>query len=397
MTRRATRTTLTACLALAAAPALAAVEQGPPNAPFDPAWETQTRAPALDPTPVVAEPFAGPLEHPWGIAALPDGTFLVTERPGRLRVVAADGTLSEPVEGLPGVDARRQGGLLDVALSPDFAADRTLFWTYSKPVGGGLTATAAARGVLSEDGRSLSEVRDIFVQEPPSDSPMHYGSRILVLPDGTLAITTGEHSQAPERERAQDSQATWGKVIRINPDGSIPADNPFADGEGGHPGVWTLGHRNPQGAALDAEGRLWVIEHGARGGDELNRIERGANYGWPVVSYGVEYSGAPIGSGQPRAEGFEEPVYYWDPVIAPAGMAFYGGDLFEGWSGDVLASSLNPGGLVRLRLDEDGLVAGEERLLPELGRVRDVEVLEDGSLLVLTDDPQGGILRVTPG
>lgn len=388
---------LTACLALAAAPARAQVEQAPPNAAFEPAWDGQTRAPALDPTPVRAEPFAGPLEHPWGIAPLPDGRFLVTERPGRLRIVAADGTLSEPVEGLPEVDARRQGGLLDVTISPDFATDRTIFWTYSKPLGGGLTATAAARGVLAEDGRSLSEVQDIFVQEPPSDSPMHYGSRILFLPDGTLAITTGEHSRAPERERAQDPQATWGKVIRINPDGSIPPDNPHAEDRAGHPAVWTLGHRNPQGAALDARGQLWIVEHGARGGDELNLIRRGANYGWPVVSYGVEYSGAPIGSGEPRGEGFEEPVYYWDPVIAPSGLAFYEGSMFDGWSGDLLIGSLNPGGLVRLRQGEDGRITGEERLLGEIGRLRDVEVLEDGALLLLIDDPRGGILRVTPG
>ncbi len=392
------RRTRPAALALlaAAAPALAQAEQGPPNAPFAPAWETQTRAPALEPTAIAAEPFAGPLENPWGIAPLPDGSFLVTERPGRMRLVAADGRLGEPIAGLPAADARGQGGLLDVAVSPGFAEDRTVFWTYAKPLGDGLTVTAAARGRLSEDGTAMTEVRDIFVQQPPSDSPMQYGARVVPLPDGTLALTLGERARAPGRERAQDPEATWGKVVRIAPDGSVPEGNPFAGG-GGHPQVLTLGHRNPQGAALDAGGRLWTVEHGPRGGDELNRIEPGANYGWPVVSYGIEYSGAPVGSGEPRGEGFAEPAYYWDPVIAPGGMVFYEGDLFEAWEGDLLIASLRPGGLVRLSFGAEGRVAGEERLLPGIGRVRDVEERSDGSLLLLIDDPEGAILRAAPG
>jgi glucose/arabinose dehydrogenase len=366
-------------LALLPLPALAAVEQGPPNAPYEPAFENQTRAPALPETAVEVAPFATGLERPWGIAALPDGTFLVTEKPGRMRLVSAEGALGEPIAGLPDVDSREQGGLLDVTVSPNFAQDRRVFWTYSKPMGGGLVATAAAQGVLSADGTALTEVADIFVQDPPSPSAKHYGARVLVGPDGALYVTTGEHSDAPARELAQDPAATWGKVVRLG-------------GEGAE--VWSLGHRNPQGAAFDAQGRLWTVEHGPLGGDELNLIQPGANYGWPVVSYGLNYNGSAVGIGEPRAEGFVEPVYYWDPVIAPGGMAFYQGGLFPGWEGDLLIAGLQAEGLVRLALEGDR-VAGEERVLEGLGRVRDVEVLGDGSLLLLTDD--GAIQRVTPG
>lgn len=369
-------------LAILPLPACGAVPQGAPNAPYDPAFENQTRAPALPDTPVEAQPFAGPLERPWGIASLPDGTFLVTERPGRMRLVAADGTLGEPIAGLPEVDARGQGGLLDVTASPDFAQDRTVFWTYAKPMGDGLVATAAARGRLSPDGTALTEVRDIFVQDPPSPSTNHYGSRVLFDDEGRLFVTTGEHSAAPARELAQDPAATWGKVVRVDPEG--------AEAE-----VWSLGHRNPQGAAIDPEGRLWIIEHGPLGGDELNLIEQGANYGWPVVSYGLNYNGSAVGRGEPRGEGFVEPVYYWDPVIAPGGMDFYEGALFAEWQGDLLIAGLQSEGLVRLRLEGDR-VTGEERVLEGLGRVRDLEELPDGSLLIATDSPEGGLLRVTP-
>jgi glucose/arabinose dehydrogenase len=315
------------------------------------------------------------------MALLPDGSLLVTEKPGRMRLVAPDGTVGEPIGGVPEVDPRDQGGLLDVTLSPDFANDRTVYWTYAKPMGEGLVATAAARGTLSEDGTALTDVRDIFVQNPSSDSPMHYGSRVLAGGDGMIYVTTGEHSDAPRRELAQDPQATWGKVVRVAP-------------EGGPIEIVSLGHRNPQGAAFDAQGRLWTIEHGPLGGDELNLIQPGANYGWPVVSYGLNYDGSSVGSGEPRAEGFFEPVYYWDPVIAPGGMTFYDGDLFPDWQGDLLIAGLVAGSLVRLKLEGDRVV-GEERVLPELGRVRDVEVLPDGSVLAALD--AGEIVRITPG
>jgi aldose sugar dehydrogenase len=370
------------------------VAQGEPNAGFAPAFAEQTRAPALPPTPVTVETFATGLDSPWGIAPLPDGGWLVTEQLGTLRIVGPDGRLSAPVSGVPEVDNRRQGGLLDVAVGPDFATDRMVYVTYAKPVEGGV-ATAAARAVLSEDGTALTGLTDIFVQTPPSQNPMHYGSRILV--DGPYVwITTGEHFSASDRVRAQDPQSTYGKVIRLLRDGTVPEDNPFV-GQDAVPQVWSLGHRNPQGAALGPDGALWTVEHGPAGGDELNRPQPGANYGWPVVSYGVNYNGSDVGSGEARAPGFEEPVYYWDPVIAPGGMMFYGGG-FADWEGDLLIGSLNPGALVRLKF-EGGLVIGEERVITDRGRVRDVEVTPDGSVLLLIDAPApfGEILRVTPG
>ena len=282
-----------------------------------------------------------------------------------------------------------------MALAPDFAQTRTILLTYAKPVEGG-SATAAARMTLSED---LTEVTDaarhLRPGAPPSPTAKHYGSRILPLSDGTLAITTGEHSSDAERPYAQDLDKTYGKVIRVDADGAAPDDNPFVGQDGAVDTIWSYGHRNIQGAAIDAEGTLWIIEHGPKGGDELNRPEAGLNYGWPVISYGERYEGGPIGSGDAAQEGMEQPVYFWDPVIAPGGMAFHSGESFGDWNGDVLIASLKPGGVVRLSL-ENGRVTEEERLLRDIGRVRDVEVLEDGSFLILTDRPDGEVIRVTP-
>ncbi|EAR52862.1 Putative glucose dehydrogenase B [Oceanicola granulosus HTCC2516] len=394
------RTTLAIVLLPVAACAQAGdpVAQGAPNADFTPAFPEQTRAPALDETAVTVEDFATGLAHPWGIAVLPDGGYLVTERPGQLRRVAADGSLSEPLGGVPEVDAREQGGLLDVAVADDFAETRRVWLTYAKRVDGG-TVTAAATGVLSADGTRLEQVEDIFVQTPPSQNPMHYGSRVIVAPGGEeVFITTGEHFSMSDREKAQDLDTTYGKIVRVGAtDGTAPDDNPFVGGEG-IDSIWSYGHRNIQGAAIRPEtGELWVIEHGPAGGDELNLIEPGANYGWPVVSYGVTYSGNPVGSGEASAEGMEQPVYYWDPVIAPGGMTFYQADLFDGWQGDALIGGLVASAVVRLEL-EDGLVVGEERVAEGIGRVRDVDVAPDGALLVLIDAPapDGGIKRIAP-
>ena len=380
-----------AILSLIPTLACAQVEQGPANTDFAPAFENQTRAPALDTTPVSVTSFADGLANPWGMAALPDGSFLVTERPGTLRRVAADGTLSDPIDGVPQVDAQRQGGLLDVAIAPDFADSGVIFLTYAKGVDGG-TVTAAARAVL--DGNALRDVADIFVQDPPSDTYAHYGSRVVPTDDGMVYITTGEHFTEANRQLAQDVTTTYGKVMRLNADGSVPQDNPFV-GRDGVDGIWSYGHRNVQGATLGPDGTLWTMEHGPAGGDELNHPQAGLNYGWPVISYGVNYNGSPVGSGQSAMDGMEQPVYYWDPVIAPGGMAFYDGD-FAGWQGDLLIAGLNPGSLTRLRLDGER-VTGEERLLQDVGRIRDVEVLDDGDLLVLIDADPGQILRVTPG
>ena len=374
------------------------VAQGPKNVPgFEPAFPEQTRAPALAPdVELEVSTVAEGLEHPWGIALLPDGGYLVTERPGRMRVIGPDGAVSDPVAGLPEVFARGQGGLLDVAVGPDFARDGMVYWSYSKPMGGGTSATAAARGRLAEDGSALSDVEDIFVQEPPSPTARHYGSRIVFDGEGHAYITTGEHSSAEERGYAQDLGTTYGKVIRVGLDGSIPDDNPFAGRSDAIASIWTWGHRNIQGAAIrPSTGELWAIEHGPRGGDELNRIVPGANYGWPVIGYGEDYSGSPVGEGITAREGMEQPRYYWDPVVAPSGMAFYDGDLLPDWQGDLLVAALDPGALVRLRLEGD-TVTGEQHLLTDAGRIRDIEIAPDGAILVLTDEDDGAVLRLAP-
>jgi glucose/arabinose dehydrogenase len=390
-----------AAIAIAIAATAAAaqpVDQGPPNVPqFEPAFPEQTRAPASGSgVELQVETVASPLERPWGIAVLPDGGYLVTERPGRLRHISAGGEISEPIGGVPEVVSERQGGLLDVTVSPEFARDRTIYLTYSKPVGDGMSATAAARAVLSEDMTELIELTDIFVQEPPAPEPMHYGSRINI--DGDIAwISTGERFTGSNRQKAQQLDATYGKVVRVRTDGSVPEDNPFAGQEGAIGSIWTLGHRNVQAAALRGPGELWTIEHGPQGGDELNREDAGANFGWPVVAYGENYDGSPVGTGEAdhEARGFVEPRYYWDPVIAPSGMIFYDGEMFAGWQGDVLVGSLKPGALVRLELDGDTVV-GEERLLTNQGRIRDVAQDRDGALLVLIDSDAGAVLRLTP-
>ena len=369
--------------------AAAQVAQGPANADFTPAFENQTRAPALPATPVQTEVFARGLDRPWGIDALPSGQFLVTEIGGNLRIINADGSVSRPLSGLPQVTMQGQGGLLDVNVSPDFATDRTVFWTYAKSVRGGIV-TAAARGTLQSDGQ-LTDVRDIFVQDPAVRGGQHFGSRVVPMPDGTVFVTTGDRGDGDSGDLVQDVTTTVGKVIRVNRDGTAPADNPFV-GREGDDAIWSQGHRNLQGAALGPDGALWTVEHGPRGGDELNRPEAGVNYGWPVVSYGINYRGSDVGEGLARADGFAEPVYYWDPVIAPSGMAFYDGP-YAPWQGDLLIASLNPGGLVRLKL-ENGRVVGEERLLGELGRLRDVEVLPDGAILLIGDS--GDVVKVTP-
>ena len=383
-------------------PHLAAAQDfdyGQRNTDFPPAFPEQFRAPlAQSEVELETETLAGGLVHPWGIAVLPDEAgYLVTERAGQLRHVTADGAVSAPIAGVPEVFAREQGGLLDVAVSPDFASDRMVYMTYAKPTGSeGQSATAAARGVLSDDLSELTEVEDIFVQDPPSDAPMHYGSRILLPGDGTAIVTTGEHFTEETRVFAQDLDKTYGKVIRVNVDGSTPDDNPFVGDEAAVDTIWSYGHRNVQGAALQEDGTLWTIEHGPKGGDELNRPEAGLNYGWPVISYGKNYDDTPVGSGESKQEGMEQPVYFWDPVIAPGGMMFHAGETFSDWNGDLLIGSLNPGGVVRLSLSEDGLVTEEERLLRDQGRVRDVEVLEDGSFLFITDFDNGSLMHVTP-
>jgi glucose/arabinose dehydrogenase len=338
---------------------------------------------------------ASGLEHPWAVEPLPGGDLLVTERPGRMRVITASGQVSQPITGLPQVDAVGQGGLLDVALSPNFATDRTIFWSYAEPRQGG-NGTAVARGVLSADGRSVSEVSVIFRATPTYDGQLHFGSRLAFGPDGSLYISTGERSDTPMRMHAQELDNTLGKIMRILPDGSVPQDNPFVGQSGAQPEVWSYGHRSPQAMGFDAQGRLWEIEHGTRGGDEVNLIERGGNFGWPIQAYGIEYGGGAIQGAQTARAGTVQPVYYWDPVIAPSGMQWYAGSAFPEWQGDLFVGGMQATALVRLVFENDRVV-GEEHLLKDRGkRIRDVREAPDGSLFVVTDEDNGELLRISP-
>jgi len=332
------------------------------------------------------------LEHPWGIAFLPDGRALVTERPGRLRIVAQDGTVGPALDGVPTVDATGQGGLLGIALDPDFASNRLVYLAYAEPRDGG-NGTSVARGQLGEGG--LSDVEVIFRQQPTVAGRHHFGSRLVFARDGRLFVALGERNS--ERARAQTLDSHIGKVVRIERDGSVPADNPFVGRAGALPEIWSYGHRNIQGAALHpVTGELWTNEHGPKGGDELNRTLAGLNYGWPKVSYGVEYSGATI-SESPTAPGIEPPVHYWVPSIATSGLLFYTGDRFPDWRGNAFVGGLKSKQLSRLELDGDKVVREEVLLRGVIDqRIRDVVQGPDGLIYLLTDEDNGRLLRIEP-
>lgn len=332
------------------------------------------------------------LERPWGIAFLPDGRALVTERPGRLRIVSTDGRVSEPLDGVPAVDAVNQGGLLDVALDPDFAATRLVYLSYAEPREGG-NGTAVARGRLEE--RGLEDVQVIFRQQPAVKGGHHFGSRLVFGRDGQLFVTLGDRNS--ERAKAQTLDNHIGKVVRIERDGKVPSDNPFVGQAGALPEIWSYGHRNVQGAALHpGTGELWTNEHGPKGGDELNRTLPGRNYGWPTVSYGVEYSGAKI-SDSPTAPGIEPPVHYWVPSIATSGLLFYTGDRFPQWRGSAFVGSLKEKRVARLEMDGNRVLREEPLLEGVVGeRVRDVEQGPDGLVYLLTDEKDGRLLRIEP-
>jgi glucose/arabinose dehydrogenase len=375
----------------------------PPNAPSQkPAFAGQTDAPeskstvALDVTTV-----AEGLVSPWSLEFLPDGRMLVTEKPGRLRIVAKDGKLSEPVAGLPMVDARGQGGLLDVVLAPDFAKSQMIYWSYAEPREGGQNNTAVARGKLVDGAAPrVDSMQVIYHQAPSMTSNLHYGSRLVWSRDGTLFVTQGERSIIPGRMQSQQMDSGLGKVVRINADGSIPKDNPFVGKQGVRPEIWSFGHRNVQAAALHpTTGDLWEVEHGTRGGDEVNIARKGKDYGWPTIAYGIEYQGGPITGGITQKDGMEQPIYYWDPNIAPSGMVFYTGDLFPAWKGNLFIGGLAARALVRLVVDAQGKVTGEERLLRDMQpreRIRDLAQGPDGAIYLATDNTKGRILRVAP-
>lgn len=376
------------------------VETGAPNVPeFKPAFPEQTRAPAVKTrTALQVTEIASGFNKPWAIAFLPSGDMLVTEKPtGALYIVTPRGQKSQPVAGLPEVDARGQGGLLDVELSPAYGRDGLIYWTYYEPRQGG-NGLAVARGrLVSAAGAPprMGGVQVVFRMQPTLESTMHAGGRLVWARDGTLFVTLGERSIMEGRVQARELNSHFGKVVRVNADGSVPRDNPFVGRQGARPEIWSSGHRNVLSAALDAQGRLWEVEMGPRGGDELNLVGKAKDYGWPTIGYGEEYTGEPIHK-SPQQAGLEQPVYYWDPVISPSGMAIYTGALFPEWRNNVFIGGLSSKALVRLVMNGDR-VAGEERLLTDRGeRIREVVQGPDGALYLLTDSSNGKLLKLTP-
>jgi glucose/arabinose dehydrogenase len=317
------------------------------------------------------------LDTPWAFAFLPDGAILITERQGTLLHIGPDGTRSA-VSGVPDVAASGQGGLLDITLPRDFSDSRTVWLTYAKPQDNG-AGTALASGTLSADGLTLSDVKTLFEMKPGNRGGVHFGSRVVEAADGTLFVTMGERGQGA---LSQDLNQHNGKVVRVMRDGSVPADNPFVGQADALPEIWSYGHRNPQGAALDADGRLWVSEHGAKGGDEVNLIAKGANYGWPVISYGQNYNGSRIGQGTEK-DGMQQPAHYWDPSIAPSGAMFYDGAMFPDWRGDLFVGALKFNYISRLQIDGDTAREVEQIKAPETARVRDIQTAPDGSIWFL--------------
>lgn len=397
--------------AVAAFAGLVAMAQPPAEtrsgnkANYKPAFENQTRAPALttDTQYEVKEVIpAGRIATPFAVEFLPGGKFLITERlAGQFRIADKDGKVSPPIKtGVPAVMSRGQGGLLDVALDPDFASNQMIYWSYSEPRADGTNNTAVAKGKLVDGAQpKIDDVQVIYHQTPSLNSNLHFGSRIVFAKDGTMFVTQGERSVLPGRMQAQDLKSGLGKIVRINKDGSIPKDNPFVGKSDARPEVWSYGHRNVQGAFLHpTTGELWELEHGPQGGDELNIARKGKDYGWPTITYGVEYGAAntKIGEGSQKA-GMEQPIYYWDPVIAPGGLAYYNANLFPKWKGSVFASGLNSHYVARLTVDGEK-VKGEERFefSTQNDRYRDIGVGPDGAIYLLTDGPNARLLKVVP-
>lgn len=344
---------------------------------------------------VQTEVVAQHLDHPWSVAFLPGGRFLVTERPGRMRVVEADGRVGAPLSGVPRVAARGQGGLLDVVLDSGFAGNRALYFCFAEPGSGDTNGTALARARLAADASGLEDVKVVFRQEPKVDSGHHFGCRIVEARDGTLFLTLGERNS--RRDDAQVLSNHIGKVVRVNKDGSVPRDNPFVDRAGAKPEVWSYGHRNMQGATLSPDGQLWTHEHGPQGGDEINLPQAGRNYGWPVITYGEQYGGGRIGEGITHKAGMEQPLHYWVPSIAPSGMAFVTSDRYGAAArGNLFVGSLKFGYVARLEFGAGGKVARETKWVDVGERVRDVRQGPDGLLYVVTDAADGKLLRLKP-
>jgi glucose/arabinose dehydrogenase len=397
--RRPLTAALIALAALASSPAALAApnpEKEPPNRPETPAFPGQTRAPGVTSNVrYQVLTVARGLVHPWGLAFLPDGRMLVTERPGRMRIIGARGALT-PVSGIPKVVTGEQLGLFGLALSPGFAKDRLVIFAYSEPAGRG-SRLAVARAELAESGANaaLQDLKVIFRAEPARGGVANIGGRVVFAPDGTLFVTVGDRFES--RDMAQTLDNDLGKMVRITPEGGVPKDNPFVGKAGARPEIYSYGERNGEAAAINpADHRLWVVEHGARGGDEINVIAPGRNYGWPVITYGEDYSGALFNGGKTQQAGMEQPIYYWDPVIAPSGMAFYSAGLFPAWKGSLFVGGLASQRVSRLTLNGER-VTGEEWLFRELKeRIRDVVQGPDGALYLLTDNDKGRVLKVVP-
>jgi glucose/arabinose dehydrogenase len=368
----------------------APVETMPANSDYKPAFEGQTRINGVKTkTPFDAKVLDSSLVRPWGIAALPDGRFIITEKEGTIRIAAASGAMSAPVTGIPAVNSAGQGGLLGICIDPSFAQNRMVYWAFSEP--GNLTAVA--KGKLSSDEKSMEGVTVIYRATPAYNGSLHYGGRVLFSKEGHLFVSTGERSDLVTRPQAQDINSGLGKIIRITTDGAPVAGNPFEGKANARPEIYSYGHRNVQGIAFHpVTGDLWETEFGPRGGDELNRIEAGKNYGWPTITYGIEYSGEKVGDAIQQKAGLEQPVYYWDPVISPSGITFYSGDAMPEWKDNLFISCLSGLHICRLVI-ENNKVVGEERLLAEEGqRFRDITQGIDGALYAVTD--QGRLYRV---
>jgi aldose sugar dehydrogenase len=369
------------------------VETKNPNTDYKPAFVGQTRIGAV----VTKSPYEGKmltssLKRPWGIAALPDGRFIITELEGNMRIVTSSGSVGEPIKGIPKVYAAGQGGLLGICLDPAFSSNRMVYWAFSESIGDE-SLTSVAKGKLSTDEKSLENATVIYQATPSHKGSLHFGGRVLIAKDGNLFLSTGERSDKVTRPQAQDLNSGLGKVIRITKDGKPAAGNPFAATSNARPEVYSYGHRNVQGIAFHPEtGELWEAEFGPRGGDEVNRIIAGKNYGWPTITYGIEYGGGKVGSGIQQKAGLEQPVYYWDPVISPSGITFYTGKQITEWKNNLFVSSLSGMHICRLVI-ENNKVTGEERLLSsENQRFRDITEGADGALYAITD--QGRLYRI---
>jgi len=370
------------------------VETLAPNTTYKPAFTGQTRVGSITTaaTSYKATVVTSALTSPWGVAALPNGRLLVTEKAGTMRIVSTSGTVSAPITGLPAVNPAGQGGLLGVCLDPDFATNRLVYWSFAEARPGG-NLTAIGKGRLANDERTIETPAVIYRAEPAYAGNLHYGGRVVFDRTGNLIISTGERSDLATRPQAQVVTSALGKLIRITKDGQPASGNPTFSQAGARPELYSIGHRNPQGLAVHpTTGDLWQSEHGPRGGDELNRIRAGANYGWPTITYGIEYSGQPIGGAIQQNSGLEQPVYYWDPVVSPSGMTFYTSNRVSGWQNNLFISSLSGTHIVRLVIDNNR-VLGEERLLASEGqRFRDITQGTDGALYAVTD--QGRLYRI---